>query len=85
MASYPIETKYYYWAVKLLSYGTESDIVFGFVRKDIDPINVNGLILENRSFLGLMPGTGRTFSNRQSKNRGWDPCPHGTELGLLFK
>jgi hypothetical protein len=45
----------FYWAVKLLHFGTDTDIMFGFVRKD-EPINYNAPILENRTFMGLLPG-----------------------------
>jgi len=79
-----VESKCFYWAVKLLHYGTETDIIFGFVKKDIDPVNFNAPILENRSFIGLIPGSGRTISNRQPRNYVLEPCPFGTELGLLL-
>ena len=59
-----IESRYFYWAVKCLAFGTENDIVFGFVKKDVDPINYSTPIMENRSFIGLLPGSGMRVSNR---------------------
>ena len=75
----------FYWSVKCIAFGTENDILFGFVKKDTDPINYNQPILENRSFIGLCPGSGMRWSNRQQRNNVMEPCSHGLEIGLLLK
>lgn len=58
--------------------------MFGFVKKD-EPINFTGPIIDNRTFIGLVPGTGRTASQRKDRNYVMEPCSVGVELGLLFK
>lgn len=85
LAQHGVEGRYYYWAVKCLAFGTENDIVFGFVKKDSDGINFNQPILDNRSFIGLLPGSGMRWSNRQQRNCVMEPCSHGLEIGLLLK
>lgn len=59
--------------------------MFGFVKKDSDPINYSAPIIENRSFIGLFPGSGMRWSNRQQRNSVMEPCSHGLEIGLLLK
>lgn len=61
--------------------------MFGLVKKEADnSINFNNEpISQNRTFFGLLPGTGQRMANQQPKNCVTEPCQYGTEFGLLFK
>lgn len=68
-----IESKSFYWPIRLVFYQQMDDIIFGLVRKD-EQINYNAPIFEKRSFVGLMPGDGRTIKNGVPKDLIMEPC-----------
>lgn len=85
LGKHPVESQAFYWAFRCDTFGTESDILAGFVRKD-EPINFNVPLFECRSFIGVLPGRGDRFnSSNRSITPVMEPCSHGQEIGLLFK
>lgn len=87
VGQFGIETRCHYWAIRIDSFGQETDIICGIVRKEVDnPINFSGEpISQNKNFYGFLPGTGARLSNQQPKNYITEIAQYGTEFGLLFK
>ena len=67
LGQHGIETRCHYWAVRIDSYGQETDIILGIVKKEADnSINFgHEPISQNRTFFGLLPGTGHRMANQQ--------------------
>lgn len=86
LGKHPVESQAFYWAFSCDTFGTESDIVVGFVKKDEQLNFEKQPVFLARSFIGILPGRGdRIDKSHRSDLPIMEPCSHGQEIGLLFK